>query len=64
MYSHLGQGGLDAGHVIGPGARGAVDQVGAVLAAAHQAVPLPGGFVDALVTIPDMFLFDHHIIAF
>ena len=30
-----------------------------ILSSAHQTVSLPSGFVDALVTIPAMFLFHH-----
>ena len=59
MSCYLGEGGLDAGHVVGPGARGAVNQGVTILSSAHQTVSLPSGFVDALVTIPAMFLFHH-----
>ena len=49
--------------MVGPGAGGAVDQGVPILSSAHQTVSLSRGFVDALVTIPAMFLFDHqHII--
>ena len=50
--AYLGECGLDAGHVVRPGAGGAEQQVAAVLAAAHEAVPLTRRLVDALVTIP------------
>ena len=38
--------------MVGPGTGGAVDQVGSLLVAAHQAVPGSRGLVDALVAIP------------
>lgn len=51
--------------MVSPGAGGAVDQVGSLLAAAHQAVPLSGGLVDALVTVPvTCFVRSSKIIAF
>ena len=40
-----------------------MDQCVPILSSAHQTVSLSRGFVDALVTIPAMFLFDHqHLI--
>ena len=50
--SHLRHVGVDAVGVVGPGTGGAVDQVGSLLLAAHQAVSGSCGLVDALVTIP------------
>ena len=39
--------------MVSPGTRGAVDQVGSLLLAAHQAVSGSRGLVDALVAIPE-----------
>lgn len=51
--SHLGHVGVDTVGVVGPGTGGAVDQVGSLLLAAHQAVSGSRGLVDALVAIPE-----------
>ena len=50
--AHLAHVGVDTVGVVGPGTGGAVDQVGSLLLAAHQAVSGSRGLVDALVAIP------------